>query len=283
MASRKSIRRRLKSYGGTDEKAQSQITLADEQFSWLATQHSSTRWDFKHSFGEENMNFKFLIALCLIFNFTSQSVFSQDSTPATDSKTPKLQLSLDKIIEGVEKIYDVPGFSAQFVQESTIKAMELTDVASGKIFVKRPGMMRWVYEKPYKQIIITNGKKLWIYKPEDNQVMLGKAPAFFGDGKGAGFLADIKILRFKFNITLPEQKDSRYFKLKLVPIEKTIELAEIFLSVSRSTFKVSKIVTYNSYGDENQIDLINSRFDILPAEDLFTFSIPEGVDVLEFE
>ncbi len=229
------------------------------------------------------MNFKILIALCLIFNFTSQYVFSQESTSATDSKTQKLQLSLDKIIEGVEKIYDVPGFSAQFVQESTIKAMELTDVASGKIFVKRPGMMRWVYEKPYKQIIITNGTKLWIYKPEDNQVMLGKAPAFFGDGKGAGFLADIKILRHKFNITLPEQKDSRYFMLKLVPIERTFELAEIFLSVSRSTFKVNKIVTYNSYGDENRIDLINFRFDVLPAEDLFTFSIPEGVDVLELE
>ena len=113
--------------------------------------------------------------------------------------------------------------------------------------------------------------------------MLGKAPAFFGDGKGAGFLADIKILRHKFNITLPEQKDSRHFILKLVPIEKTIELAEILLSVSRSTFKVNKIVTYNSYGDKNRIDLINSRFDILPAEDLFTFSIPDGVDVLELE
>jgi outer membrane lipoprotein carrier protein len=123
------------------------------------------------------MKAKSLIVVCLIFVFTSQSVFSQDSKPATDSKIQKLQLSLDKIIEGVEKIYDVPGFSAQFVQESTIKAMDLTDVASGKIFVKRPGMMRWVYEKPYKQIIITNGKKLWIYKPEDNQVMLGKAPA----------------------------------------------------------------------------------------------------------
>jgi outer membrane lipoprotein carrier protein len=68
-----------------------------------------------------------------------------------------------------------------------------------------------------------------------------------------------------------------------VPIERTIELAEIFLSVSRSTFKVNKIVTYNSYGDENRIDLINFRFDVLPAEDLFTFSIPEGVDVLELE
>jgi outer membrane lipoprotein carrier protein len=229
------------------------------------------------------MNTRIFIVLFLVSGFASQIVFSQESVSDADPNTPDIQLSLDKIIAKVEDIYDVPGFSAQFVQESTVKAMEITDVASGKIFVKRPGMMRWVYEKPYNQIIITNGKKLWIYKPDDNQVMLGKAPAFFGDGKGAGFLADIKILRHKFNITLPEQADNRYFLLKLVPIEQSFELAQIYLSVSRTTFKVSKIVTYNSYGDENRIDLINPRFDILPAENLFTFSIPEGVDVLELE
>ena len=229
------------------------------------------------------MNTKIVIVLFTIFGFTSQIVLSPESASATDSNAPDSQLSLDKIIAKVEEIYDVPGFSAQFVQESTVKAMEITDHASGRIFVKRPGMMRWVYEKPYNQIIITNGKKLWIYKPDDNQVMLGRAPTFFGDGKGAGFLADIKVLRHKFNITLPEQKDDRYYLLKLVPIEQSFELAQIFLSVSRTTFKVSKIVTYNSYGDENRIDLINPRFDILPAEDLFTFSIPKGVDVLELE
>ena len=229
------------------------------------------------------MNTRILMVWFLIFGFTSQFALSPESASAADSDTPDSQLSLDKIIAKVEEIYDIPGFSAQFVQESTVKAMEITDHASGRIFVKRPGMMRWVYEKPYNQIIITNGKKPWIYKPDDNQVMLGSAPAFFGDGKGAGFLADIKVLRHKFNITLPEQKDDRYFLLKLVPIEQSFELAQIFLSVSRTTFKVSKIVTYNSYGDENRIDLINPRFDILPAEDLFTFSIPEGVDVLELE
>ncbi|UCH20245.1 MAG: outer membrane lipoprotein carrier protein LolA, partial [Deltaproteobacteria bacterium] len=141
-----------------------------------------------------NVNIKILVAICFILGFTSSpNSLGQESAAAQDPRGPEPQLALNEIISKVEKIYDVPGFTAHFVQESTIKAMEITDAASGKIFVKRPGMMRWVYEKPYKQIIITNGQKLWIYKPEDNQVMLGKAPSFFGDGKGAGFLADMKI------------------------------------------------------------------------------------------
>jgi outer membrane lipoprotein carrier protein len=225
-----------------------------------------------------------IIAFCLPFAFLSLQIgFDPHITIAQNTKDIGDQPSLHEIISNVEKRYEVPGFTANFVQASTIKAMEISDFASGKIFVKRPGMMRWVYEKPQKQIIITNGDKLWIYKPEDNQVMLGQAPSFFGDGKGAGFLADIKILRHKFNISFAKQKDDRHFVLKLVPLEDTIELAEIFLSVSKRTYTVEKIVTHNTYGDENRIDLINSRFDVSPDDSLFTFTIPEGVDVLQLE
>ncbi len=101
-------------------------------------------------------------------------------------------LTLDEIIGRVEKRYMDSGFSVQFVQVSTLKAMNIEDTATGRLFVKHPGMMRWEYEKPDKQTIITDGTKLWIHRPDDNQVMIGKAPSFFGDGKGAGFLSDIK-------------------------------------------------------------------------------------------
>ena len=88
-------------------------------------------------------------------------------------------LSLDQILEGMEKRYANSRFFAKFFQESTIKAMEITDFASGKVYVRHPGKMRWEYEKPDRQIIITDGFKLWIYRPEDNQVMTGSAPDFF--------------------------------------------------------------------------------------------------------
>jgi outer membrane lipoprotein carrier protein len=77
-------------------------------------------------------------------------------------------LALDEILNRVENRYAVAGFSARFEQVSTIPAMDITETASGRIFVKRPGMMRWEYEKPDLQTVITDGKTLWIYRPEDN-------------------------------------------------------------------------------------------------------------------
>jgi len=189
-------------------------------------------------------------------------------------------LSLSEIMDKVEKRYDGPDFSAYFIQESTLKAMDISDVASGSIFVKRPGMMRWEYDKPDRQTITTDGKKLWVYKPDDNQVMIGKAPSFFGDGKGAGFLSDMKLIREKFKASFEKEKSDHDYVIKLLPKEQTVGITKIYLAISKITFKIKKIITLNEYDDETIIELVNSKFNLNLDRSLFSFIVPEGTDVI---
>jgi len=200
------------------------------------------------------------------------------SAQAADS-----DLTLEQILDRLEKHYTGNNFKADFVQESTEKAMAITDFASGKIFVRYPGKMRWEYEKPERQIIITDGFKLWIYRPADNQVMTGSAPTFFSDGKGASFLSDITLVRKKFDISLGESKDDFFYELKLKPLEKTLDVTDIRLSVTKSTFTVIRVVTYNSYGDKNHIEFLNHEFKADLKDSLFSFEAPEGTDVLQMD
>jgi outer membrane lipoprotein carrier protein len=190
---------------------------------------------------------------------------------------------LKQIIARVEARYEITGFTADFHQVSTVKAMAISDEAFGRIYVRKPGMMRWEYEKPEPQVIITNGNRLWIYRPQDNQVMVGRAPAFFAGGKGAGFLADIKVLRRKFNVSLVASDQPGFDLLKLVPIEKTIDVSEIFLYVSKENDKIYRVATVNPYGDQTTIDFTNARFDQVPDAALFSFTVPEGTDVIEMD
>ncbi len=192
-------------------------------------------------------------------------------------------LKLEQILDRVEAQYTNKSFQAEFAQESTLKAMDITDFAAGRMYVRYPGMMRWEYEKPEKQVIITDAKKLWIYRPADNQVMTGSAPAFFSDGKGASFLSDIKLVRQKFKIALEDSRDNFLYELTLQPIEKTLDVTDIRLSVTKNTFTVVRIVTYNSYGDENRIELINHQFNVKLDDQLFSFDIPPGTDVLRID
>lgn len=199
------------------------------------------------------------------------------------SDAAESELTLEQILDRVEKHYTGKSFQAEFIQESTIKAMEIVDYASGKIFVRYPGMMRWEYEKPEKQIIITDGHKLWIHRPADNQVLTGSAPAFFGDGKGASFLSDIKLVRQKFRISLEDSKESLFYELNLQPLEKKLDVADIRLSITKNTFNVVRIITYNTYGDENRIEFTNLKFHVKLSDSLFSFKIPPGSDVLQLD
>lgn len=192
-------------------------------------------------------------------------------------------MPVDEIIAGVEKQYAGPGFSVIFHQSTTLKAMDITDTAVGKLYVKKPGKMRWEYSQPEEQIIITDGVDLWIYKPLDRQVMKGKAPSFFGDGKGAGFLSDIRQIRKSF-IVLPGGFETPDFAtLKLLTRDNRLDLSRIDLWISKADFEIIQITTYNAYGDETRIEFSDYRPENSLADSLFHFQVPDGVDVIELD
>jgi len=206
--------------------------------------------------------------------------------PDLNAATDNRNLSLDQILDRVENKYTDSEFSADFIQKSFLKAMDIIDQASGKVYIKYPGKMRWEYEKPDRQIFITDGEKLWVYRPDDNQVQVGKAPSFFKSGKGASFLSDISLVRQKFDISLKkgtQNEDDPFYYLKLIPREKTLDITEILLMVSKQTFNVVQIISIDLYGDENRIDLLNFAFGVNLDDSLFSFSIPEGADVLQLD
>ena len=189
--------------------------------------------------------------------------------------------TIDTIIAGVEARYNVPGFTADFDQESILKAMAVTDTASGRLMVRQPGKMRWEYLVPDPQTIITDGKELWVYRPQENQVLVGKAPSFFGEGKGAGFLSNIKTVRKSFQLSLEPATDPNQYRLKLLPNKSSVELMAVELDIVKKTYDLVRITTFNVYGDETRIELKNVSFDDPPPEGLFRFDVPEGADVLQ--
>jgi outer membrane lipoprotein carrier protein len=224
------------------------------------------------------MNHCFVKSVQILILLTAVMVTTLPAAVRADSMPP-----LDYILKELEKRYTGSQFSADFLQESTIKAMEITDFASGRVYVRYPGMMRWEYEKPERQAIITDGHKLWIYRPMDNQVMTGNAPVFFRDGKGASFLSDIRLVRQKFTITAHQPEGEYLHELRLVPREKTLNISQIRLYVVPGAFTIARIVTLDDYGDDTRIDIVNTQFNVELDPGLFKFDIPKGADVQKID
>jgi outer membrane lipoprotein carrier protein len=163
------------------------------------------------------------------------------------------------ILDRVQQRYAAGDFEADFVQEAHLKAMGMVDTAKGHLYFGSPGMMRWHYKAPEEYLIITDGDTVWIYRPEENQVMLGRAVDYFGSRKGADFLSKPGELSREFSLT------------------------ELYLFISKETFEITKTVTGNAFGDRTIIRFNSYRFDQGLSSSLFVFDIPKGAEVLQLQ
>ncbi len=229
------------------------------------------------------MKIKKVLILCILSALALTATSLADTVVEQKDQAGALKLSVDQILDEVEKVYTAAGFSADFIQASTIKAMDITDSAAGKLSVKYPGKMRWVYQTPEEQIIVSDGEHLWIYRPQDNQVLRGQAATFFGDGKGAGFLSDIRKIRDDFSITLEDIRFGEFYSLVMVPRQKTWDLVRINLLVSKQDYHITQVYTYNAYEDVTRIEFSNLVFNGAMEPSLFEFKMPDNVDILELE
>jgi len=60
--------------------------------------------------------------------------------------------------------------TAHFEQQVLDRAGKPVEKASGTFAFQRPGKFRWTYEKPHQQVLVGDGRKLWIYDPDLKQV-----------------------------------------------------------------------------------------------------------------
>lgn len=189
---------------------------------------------------------------------------------------------VENILKQLENRYTKQGFKADFEQESRLSSIDISDHASGSIYIKYPGKLRWEYKTPQRQLYISNGKKLWIYKPDENQVILGNPLLFFGKGKGADILSNIEAMRENFEIFL-EKDFYDHWILKLNPIDKSIALSDIYLKISKSKLEIFSLTSFDLYGDKNEITFKNIKFKKDINDKKFDFEIPKDAQIFEMD
>lgn len=184
----------------------------------------------------------------------------------------------DRILTGIEHRYSGKEFSASYEQTSILKALEVTETASGRVFFSHPGKMRWEYSSPEVHQIISDGITLWIYKPDEKQVSKGSAAQFFKDGAGGSFLSDISTMRKNYSITV-NSGDNSLIEMTMIPKKKNQDISSITITVLKNNYNIKRVVTFNAYGDATELLFSDINFTALDPS-LFEFSIPDGVDII---
>lgn len=189
--------------------------------------------------------------------------------------------SAESIVDRLQKNYDATvDFIADFRQETEVKTLNRTLKAAGKVSFKRPGKMLWRYDEPKGQFVLADGKHLYFYQPEQNQVI--KSPlknAFRGDIP-LSFLLGLGNLKKEFNATLKSTEENSYV-LRLEPKGETGGFSEILLAVNKSSSDILWVSIRDAAANLTTIRFSGMRKGVALNDSLFQVQIPSGADVVE--
>jgi len=187
----------------------------------------------------------------------------------------------DTVVDALQKSYDATvDFVADFRQETEVKTLNRTMKASGKLSFKRPGKMLWRYEEPKNQFVLTDGKHLYFYQPEQNQVI--KSPlknAFRGDIP-LSFLLGLGNLKKDFNATLKASDDSQNV-LRLEPKGEAGGYSEILVGVSKAASDILWVSVRDAASNLTTLRFAGMRKGVGVNDSLFQVKIPNGADIVE--
>ena len=187
----------------------------------------------------------------------------------------------DTIVDSLQKNYDATiDFVADFRQETEVKNLNRTLKASGKLSFKRPGRMLWLYDEPKGQFVLADGKHLYFYQPEQNQVI--KSPlknAFRGDIP-LSFLLGLGNLKKDFNATLKASEQNQHV-LRLEPKGEAGGYGEILLGVSKASSDILWVSVRDAANNLTTLRFSNMRKGTGLKDTLFQVQTPKGADIVE--
>jgi outer membrane lipoprotein carrier protein len=165
---------------------------------------------------------------------------------------------------------------ADFVQTVVSKSGRKPQNAAGQMMFSRPGKYRWTYDKPYYQLIVGDGERLWVYDRDLNQVSTKKLSAALG-GSPAALLAGDNALEKNFDLKEGGTADG----IEWVDAQpKSQEAGFQFLRIGFVGDALRAMELTDSFGQVTTIAFEKfERNPQLPAA-LFRFTPPKGADIL---
>jgi outer membrane lipoprotein carrier protein len=204
------------------------------------------------------MTVKYLFtALALLF-----AVFTASADPATEQLSAQLA--------------NMQAFKTDFTQKITDEKGELLQEASGELIIQRPRKLYWSTQQPYQHLVVTDGKVLWIYDIDLEQVSrqpfsddLDQAPALLLSG-------EIEQISKHYAVSTSMVDNTLRFELHPKKSGSVFQR----MTVDFNNKKLLGMSLTDNFGQLTEI--IFSKLELNPQIDpeLFNFSPPEGLDVI---
>jgi outer membrane lipoprotein carrier protein len=163
-----------------------------------------------------------------------------------------------------------------FTQTVTDKAGRVVQSSNGQFVLARPGKFRWSVDKPYKQLVVGDGERVWIYDEDLNQVVVRRSGEAIGSTPAALLAGRDDVEKaFKWR-ELPAAGGLDW--LGATPIAMEAAFTEIRLGFDAKSLAALELT--DAFGQKTVVRFGELERNPTIAPDAFRFVPPKGADVI---
>lgn len=188
------------------------------------------------------------------------------------------QDALDAIQERYDKLKT---FKAKFVQKSFVQILNRAMESKGEVQIKKPGKMKWVYNAPDPQILISNKNVLWLYVLQDKQVTKIPIENIYSSNTPALFLAGEGKLEDAFYVG-KVTKDEKETTVVLIPKQEDHNMDKLTLYADNKNYQIIGSSVYDKLGNKTEIRFTDIEVNLEMPDKDFQFEVPKGVELVDY-
>ena len=200
----------------------------------------------------------------LVISFTGFAV-TTTAIAADDARQ-----RLDQFFTGVSSL------KGNFNQQVFSKKGKIIQQSTGSISMLRPGKFRWVYKTPDPQTIVGNGKNIWVYDEDLEQVTIKPMSQALSSAPIA-LLTRMQKPEVQFKVDAITHNAAGLDWFKLTPHKKSNEFK--FFEIGLDKNGLRQMIMHDQLGQKTVLQL-NARMNVPISGSTFYFKIPAGVDVI---
>lgn len=171
----------------------------------------------------------------------------------------------------------VDTMQAAFTQQVVDDKGKVRQSSSGNVYLLRPGKFRWEYAAPDKHEIVADGKNVWVYDVELDQVTVKPMKTALSAAP-VGLLTQKQNVEKQFSVQDMEAEGSNLEWFRLTPHKKDSDFTSMDLGVDNNG--IAEMILNDKFGQMTYIKFSGMRTNINLGADKFKFTPPAGVDVI---
>lgn len=175
-----------------------------------------------------------------------------------------------------QQLTNIKTLSANFKQTLS-DGKKIIQTTTGKLYIKRPGRFRWLAIEPFEQLVVADGKNLWVFDKDLEQVTVSPQEKGLGDTPAMFLSAYDLNLTQRYQVSQNTKKGITYYRLKALKTENNFNT--ILLGFNKA--KLVYVELHDSLGQISKLYLSNIKINEPLTVKLFQFEPPSGVDIIK--